>query len=539
MPAATADPTTAEAAAVVGGWRRWLVFFVAFWLVGMAWALATPPSGGPDEPAHVFRAASVVRGEIVPARTDVDRGALSIVHVPASVAAVMVGQGSQSGTTDTPGQKPCYASKRQTTAACLQSPTTTSTATVPVVSGAARYNPVYYVLVGWPILLAPNEVGIVAMRIISAGLCAALFASAFCSVSTARRGRIATVGLLIAVSPGVVFLAGVVNPNGLEIAAAVSLWAAGLRLALARDTTLAVGRSALYRRIGVAASLLVLSRNLSPLWLFVAGATVLAVAGAPRVLATLRDRLFWRWGSVAVVASLAAAAWILASGGGNVPSVRPRDVTYLQALGRGVRQFDNRLGQLVGTFGWNDTPSPIAAWIAWGVVGLTLLVAAVRFGTRRQRLVLVALTAFGIAIGFLIEATQYHLLGLFWQTRYSMPVLVGVPLLAGLVLARRLPARFPPPYVAWVAVGLIALTHVLCFLQALIRNGQGLRASVNPFAGDWHPAVGTGTVLVVLLAGLGLLGYAVREVPDAADVPPGTVPADRPRRPPAPPEPLA
>lgn len=514
MPAATTDRATADAATAVGGWRRWLVSFVAFWLVGLSWALATPPSGGPDEPAHVFRAASVVRGEIVPARTDVDRGALSIVHVPASIAAAMVRPGSQSGTTDTPGQKPCYASKRQTTAACLTPVTTTSTATVPVVSGAARYNPVYYLLVGWPTLFAPNEVGVVLMRVISAGLCAAMFASAFCSVSTARRGRIATVGLLVAVSPGVVFLAGVVNPNGLEIAAAISVWAAGLRLALARDATLAVGRSALYRRIGIAASLLVLSRNLSPLWLFVAVVTVLAVAGMPRVRSTLRDRLFWRWGAVAGVASVAAAGWILASGGGNVPSVRPRDVTYLEALGRGLRQFDNRLGQIVGTFGWNDTPSPIAAWIAWGVVGLTLIGAAVRFGTRRQRAVLIALTVFGIAVGFLIEATQYHLLGLFWQTRYSQPVLVGVPLLAGVVLARRLPAHRPPPWVAWAAVGLTVLTHVLGFLQALIRNGQGLRASLDPFAGDWHPPVGTVTVLVVLLAGLGLLVYAVRGVPD-------------------------
>lgn len=43
------------------GW--WVTFAVALF-VGTMWALSVPPSGGPDEPAHMVKAAAVAGGDL-------------------------------------------------------------------------------------------------------------------------------------------------------------------------------------------------------------------------------------------------------------------------------------------------------------------------------------------------------------------------------------------------------------------------------------------------------------------------------------------
>ena len=46
----------------------WWASFLAFGLLGVIWALTVPPVSGPDEAAHVVKAAAVARGDL---RTDV------------------------------------------------------------------------------------------------------------------------------------------------------------------------------------------------------------------------------------------------------------------------------------------------------------------------------------------------------------------------------------------------------------------------------------------------------------------------------------
>ena len=65
--------------------------------------------------------------------------------------------------------------------------------------------------------------GIWLLRLVSAGLCALALTVAFELLDRARE-RTVVVGLLLAVSPMVLFLAGVVNPNSLEVAATVATW---------------------------------------------------------------------------------------------------------------------------------------------------------------------------------------------------------------------------------------------------------------------------------------------------------------------------
>ena len=67
-------------------WRAFLISFILLFGLGGVWALATPLMGVPDEPAHVIRAASVVRGDIVP-RQSVEDPYMSDVDVPEWAAA--------------------------------------------------------------------------------------------------------------------------------------------------------------------------------------------------------------------------------------------------------------------------------------------------------------------------------------------------------------------------------------------------------------------------------------------------------------------
>ena len=56
--------------------------WIALSLMSIAWAFASPLGSGPDEPAHLIKAASVVRGELVGPQGDTG----NIVDVPAAVA---------------------------------------------------------------------------------------------------------------------------------------------------------------------------------------------------------------------------------------------------------------------------------------------------------------------------------------------------------------------------------------------------------------------------------------------------------------------
>src|SRR5471030_2947132 len=76
---------TAESLQVKGVRTAWLGWFVGFLLLAVAWALVTPINGFPDEVDHVYRAVSVVRGEIFPHIGAYLHGTGAITDVPVSL----------------------------------------------------------------------------------------------------------------------------------------------------------------------------------------------------------------------------------------------------------------------------------------------------------------------------------------------------------------------------------------------------------------------------------------------------------------------
>ena len=109
------------------------------------------------------------------------------------------------------------------------------TTLAPATTEAGAYPPLYYLLVGWPSRLLAPQPAIYAMRMIGALLAAALLASGLASATQIGRRRLVVTGAALALTPMALYLAGVVNPNGLEIAGAFCLWLAALDLLACAD----------------------------------------------------------------------------------------------------------------------------------------------------------------------------------------------------------------------------------------------------------------------------------------------------------------
>ena len=120
-----------------------------------------------------------------------------------------------------------------------------------------RNPPLYYALLGTLSGLRHPVASVYLMRLVSALINAALITAALAAAFQLSRGLLPVLGILTAMTPMFYFLAGSVNPNGVEIAAAICLWAS--LLVLFHGPIEPDGR--LVARAGLAFLMLVLSRG--------------------------------------------------------------------------------------------------------------------------------------------------------------------------------------------------------------------------------------------------------------------------------------
>jgi hypothetical protein len=470
-------------------------------LLTVLWSFASPLFSVPDEPAHVVRAAAVARGQLVGTdRTgegpddacvrDVAGPTTGPVtctyfHLPQIFAA---GYG-------VPG---CFTFTPDVTADCaprMQG----STAVTQVASTAGSSPPLYYFLVGLPSLALRSELGVRLMRIASGALCAALLASAFMSARSVGRGRLAPAGVLVAATPMTFFLAGAVNPNGFEAAAAIGLWAAGAALVTGADD------ARLPLRAAVAALALALTRPLSPLWVGLIGLALLGAAPLPLLRERWADRSVRLAVAGAVVGAGIGAAWLLIAKplGGSIGGGSTLGTGHLLRLSAGATM--DRVADMVGELGWLDTRPPALAVIVW--LGLTgsLVVAAVCTAAARPAAVLLGLVVAVVAVPVAIEISQASRLGLVWQGRYSLPLAVGVPIL-GAALAGPLLEAVGRRMLTATAVA-TGVGHASVFWWGLRRYAVGVDHLFGPIR--WSPpllpAVALGAVFTLAVAAFSTL----------------------------------
>lgn len=478
---------------------QWLVLCGVLFAAIASWALGTPQYGSPDENAHVFRAAAVVRGEIFVDDTG-DTGGGGTLHVPQNLV-------------DTSNQINCYGLLPYETADCLGSRHTGGDL-VAINSGAAKYNPVYYLLVGWPSLLTDDPAVIYAMRIVSAALSAALLASAGLSALRGLNGRLWFAALGVCTTPMVFFLAGMVNPNGLEVSAALAAWFAGMRLL----TGTAPGEeTANTRRLAIAGSLMVLTRGLSPLWLVLIGIGCLAMANREPLRKFFRGPRSWVAIAGLALSSLLAFWWTMTAGADQIPDLNDsEDLSGMEIFGAIMLQYLRRVGQFVGEFGWGDTPTFGFLTIMVVLLVGAFIASALLLGSRRQVIAVITAAAVATALPIYLEMLQFDNLGLFWQSRYSMPFAFGVLVMAAAAIPIVSPTSRYSSIVtraAWLVAVTMMIVHLVSFDVALVRYASGLHTTMNPFDGSWSPSIGTLGVVLLQIAGvvglyaLGAVGF--------------------------------
>lgn len=466
-------------------WRVLLVSWAVLLVGSVLWALATPIGGSPDEPAHLVKAASVVRGEFVGTPTEVGHE----VTVPQYIA------WSHAWT--------CYAFNSEVPASCTPPMPGEPDALVTSVTMAGLYNPVYYLLVGWPSLIFHDDSGIYAMRIVSALISTFFVAAAISLIARWRRPVLPLVGVGVIVTPMVMFLIPAVNPNALEVTTTLAVIASMYTLLRERpDSRWAVVLVTISAAIGVTA------RGLSPLWIAIALLAPLLLVPFKEALAFLRRRDVLIGAGVIALATIGSLGWTLASNSLTAGATDPDIQIIYPGAGSSpisgflyilARTFDYG-AQMIGLFAWMDTWAPAFVLFVYAVlIGALLFIAAVVLRGRAllQVLVLAAALVFLPAI---IQAAYVTAGGYIWQGRYSLPIYAMLILAATTMLSDRwtLPSRTTVVRGVWLLVAALAASHLLSFVVVLKRFTVGSAAAWGAFLRDpeWVPPLGTIGLLV-------------------------------------------
>ena len=347
-----------------------LAVFLGLFVVLSAWATSMPLGAGPDEPAHIIKAGAVANGTLLGAPTS-DPSSTSM-PAPAALAEAY--------------SWPCFAYEPDVTAACQRPMIEADSTLLDQSTTAGLYNPVYYMIVGFPAVfdIGPMAMAL-SMRLLSALLSALLATAIFAVLSRMMPPLFALTTLGVALTPMVYFLGSVVNPNAAEILGGAAFFS-GLvwfarssevrtRTALVPAITLALGGF-----IGAN------SRSVSPFWLFLFGLLFLLVAPPVKVKEICRAPLFLGSLGLVVVSAIGSVIWTLSTGTlgrlGNFPGQDDSPISIF------IRMMINAPSDpgLIALFGWLDTTVPglVHSIYGFGILGLTI--AALALSTSRWRL---------------------------------------------------------------------------------------------------------------------------------------------------------
>ncbi|PZS22304.1 MAG: hypothetical protein DLM61_26205 [Pseudonocardiales bacterium] len=436
-------------------------------LLAFAWAMSNPPFAAPDESAHYLRALGVANGEVVgrptsyrnraerPEQEAIDRQLAREVSVPGGLL---------------PNGYECFTPQTATASAACHNSLAHNPAKTVAVTVLGTYPPLPYLLPALTIRSAhepgtANRIGRITELSVRVGLLAA-------AVWLLWSGSaLSLLGLVLALTPMVIFTAASMGGSGLEIMSAICFAAAMLRLARSEQPAPAV-----WALTGAGGVTLTLSRSLGPAWVVLDLALLIALVGW-RGLGT---RMLTRpLASGLALASITVAALIsLVWAAVYAPTVSIGFGPLRESLSAGGRQFGQVLKESVGVFGYLDLNLPTGAYAVWAAMTLALLASGLIVAGRRERMVVLAAVGTAIALPVLYyAAVARHGIGL--QARHMLPMLVVLPLLAG-ELTRHHRARLS----SRAATVLRCLPPAAAAVQLLAWYVNARRAAVGS-AGPW------------------------------------------------------
>jgi hypothetical protein len=486
---------------------RGIVLLVcAYALFTAAWVFSNPPYAAPDEWAHFVRAASIGNGQLI---GNVTSGPVLGKPPPGADSGHAARERWAEQNTrvvDVPrGRIPAWltcSADPAVPALCLVGPSQPSEpASVAIPTGS--YQPFPYLI---PALVTridagPNSLDRAA-RALKALLAVSLLALAFFVLWVSNERGISALGLTVAITPMVVFLAGSLNPSGIEIPAGIAFLACLLRLARDED-----GTSWVWIGLGASGAVLALSRGTAPLWVFLDLALFLALTGAyagARIVRRGSPHSIYALACVGL-AVIGNRLWEFLYGPHFIVDPTPVNL----ALRAGWLELPEILKEQVGVFDYLEFGLPPVAYMLW--LGLTagLFTIAQLLGTRRERCVLWATLACTLLLPVLLVAFIMRHTGYGLQGRYVMALSVAVPLLAGEIVCRRravltsLRARtLLLPFAVGAAVVHVYAIYVNAKRFAVGINGPDwfLGGAVWSPPGGWLPWLAAAVVGAVLLA---------------------------------------
>lgn len=487
-----------------------IIVFVALLILGLGWAALVPLRAQADESSHATYAAGVARGQVLlegyPAIYE-GTGTPIVKHdvvVPSSYQDVQAGA-------------VCLFWNPGTPDSCTTDIPSTSSGDVGVWTYSANYPPAYYVLVGWVTRFLDGSHAWYAMRALTSLLCAALITTGV--VGLWRVGGAAlSVGAIGVITPTAMSYFGAINPAGPEIMACFAL--AGVLAPVAVERRMSATRLS---GAGVVTAILVNTRPPALLWAFVI--VLMAVCAMPLSAwrGLLRRRAMWWCLAIAGLGSAASLVWIeVAKPNESLLGFADPTMTMDQMLDNMWDSHDSYLESAVGNFAWADNPVPGWLQVVMYTALVLVLLSALVVGTWGERLAVVggflSLPTSAIAIQY----SSLDTVGMMWQGRYNIPLLMGLMVTCFVILRRRTGLG------RWIGTVLLA---VFVFMETAMLLRVAYRYSVglgNPFTVEAltkHHVVGVG----LGLAGLVLLVVAFLRYRGADDDAPvleaATVPA--------------
>ena len=133
------------------------------------------------------------------------------------------------------------------------------------------------------------------------------------------------------------------------------------------------------------------------------------------------------------------------------------------------------------------TQSPFLTVLLWLTAFAGVAVIGLMFANRRVLLVAAGLVAFLVLSPIVADIIVYAHLGLWWQSRYGMPVCLGLPLVLATAIPDRVVRAGAGRRIAKLALIAIAVGEVVCFVALLHRYGVGINGSWRPFDLRWEP----------------------------------------------------
>ena len=418
--------------------------FAGVLLLQVVWALTVPPYRGMDEFDHVYRAESVAAGHVLPrhqppgyqGRGDLVRARLDTIEAAYPI---------------------CHSYHRYIADSDCRPVRTFRDGTAEVASGAARYDPVFYALIGLPTRWLGPTASLYAMRLMTAAICAALVALAAWACSLWARTAWPLLAVLLACTPMAMYSGATPAPNGPEMFAGLAVWTAlvGLRsVGPADPRTRCLLLAAL-----PPALLLCFLRTLGPLWLVMTVLSVVFLLGPHRALEVARA---WKGLLTVALTSVAcvvagSVAWSMAMRTNSLSGVA--DAHNPHPLLTSVELVPLWVLQSIGAFPDKGDAAPGPVYLAAVLLMGSLLVRAIRRAELRTRLVLSGVIFASVLVPFAFSVRTYSHLGAAWQGRYTWPYACGVLVLVGLSLDLR-STPLSRPAVASVTLGVMAAIHL-------------------------------------------------------------------------------